>query len=69
MLRTTMYNGCVPLHGIDPYHDIHYAIGSWYRTGLIYKRLSERKNLLSQIDPNLERLDKYVLSQSAVITE
>lgn len=67
MLRTAISSGFVPLLTTDPDSEIHNAVGTWYRTGLIYKRLSERKDLLSQIYPDLERLHEYMLSQHAVL--
>lgn len=58
-----LYKGYVPTPYNDPFHDVYFGIREWYRTRLIYQALNERnRDLLYQIYPDLNMLDKYVNS-------
>ena len=63
MLRLAIYKGYVPISCNDPYYDRKFGISEWYRTRLMYQALNERrKDLLYQIYPDLDILDKYINS-------
>lgn len=62
MLRYAMYQHYVPTLDIDPYGYIFCGVGRWHRTILIFNSLSERKDLLSKIYPDMDKLEKYVHS-------
>lgn len=50
----------VPNRDIDPFHDMLVMVGCWQRSLMVYNNLSDRKDLLKKIYPNLKVLDEYV---------
>lgn len=50
----------VPNREVDPFSNIHVVVGCWQRSLKVYEKLSERKDLLQEIYPDLEVLDEYV---------
>lgn len=50
----------VPNRDIDPCHNIHVMVGCWQRSLKVYEKLSDRKDLLRKVYPDLDVLDKYV---------
>jgi hypothetical protein len=50
----------VPNREIDPFYNVHVMVGCWQRSLKVYNKLSDRKDLLQEIYPDLEVLDKYV---------
>ena len=50
----------VPNRVIDPFHDMFVMVGCWQRSLMVYNNLSDRKDLLKKIYPDLKVLDEYV---------
>lgn len=50
----------VPNRTIDPFHDMFVMVGHWQRSFMVYNNLSDRKDLLKKIHPDLKVLDEYV---------
>ena len=50
----------VPNRDVDPFYDMFVMVGCWQRSLKVYEKLSGRKDLLQEIYPDLEILDKYV---------
>ena len=50
----------VPNRTIDPFHDMFVMVGHWQRSLMVYNNLSDRKDLLKKIYPDLKVLDEYV---------
>lgn len=50
----------VPNRDIDPFYNMHVMVGHWQRSLMVYDNLSERKDLLKKIYPDLKVLDEYV---------
>ena len=50
----------VPSWDIDPLHDMHAMVGHWHKSMMVYGKLSNRKDLLKKIYPDLKDLDNYV---------
>lgn len=50
----------VPNKDIDPFYNIHVMVGHWQRSLMVYNNLSDRKDLLKKIYPDLKELDNYV---------
>lgn len=50
----------VPNRVIDPFHDMFVMVGCWQRSLMVYNNLSNRKDLLKKIYPDLKVLDEYV---------
>ncbi len=60
VLNYAIANHFVPNRDIDPYYDIHVMVGCWKRSLMVYRNLSDRKDLLKKIYPDLKVLDEYV---------
>ena len=50
----------VPNREIDPFHNMFVMVGCWKRSLMVYDNLSDRKDLLKKIYPDLKVLDEYV---------
>ena len=50
----------VPNKEIDPFHYMFVMVGHWQRSLMVYNNLSDRKDLLKKIYPDLKVLDEYV---------
>ncbi len=50
----------VPNREIDPFHNMFVMVGHWQRSLMVYNNLSDRKDLLKKIYPDLKVLDEYV---------
>ena len=50
----------VPNKNIDPFYNMHVMVGHWQRSLMVYNNLSDRKDLLKKIYPDLKVLDEYV---------
>lgn len=50
----------VPNKNIDPFYNKHVMVGHWQRSLMVYNNLSDRKDLLKKIYPDLKVLDEYV---------
>ena len=50
----------VPNRDIDPFHNMFVMVGHWQRSLMVYNNLSDRKDLLKKIYPDLKVLDEYV---------
>lgn len=50
----------VPNKNIDPFYNKHVMVGCWQRSLMVYNNLSNRKDLLKKIYPDLKVLDEYV---------
>lgn len=50
----------VPNKDIDPFYNKHVMVGCWQRSLMVYNNLSDRKDLLKKIYPDLKVLDEYV---------
>lgn len=50
----------VPNRDIDPFYNMHVMVGCWQRSLMVYNNLSDRKDLLKKIYPDLKVLDEYV---------
>lgn len=50
----------VPNKDIDPFYSKGVMVGCWQRTLMVYRNLSDRKDLLKKIYPDLKVLDEYV---------
>ena len=50
----------VPNRTIDPFYDMFVMVGHWQRSLMVYNNLSDRKDLLKKIYPDLKVLDEYV---------
>lgn len=50
----------VPNRDIDPFFSMGVMVGCWQRTLMVYRNLSDRKDLLKKIYPDLKVLDEYV---------
>lgn len=50
----------VPNREIDPFHNMFVMVGCWKRSLKVYRNLSDRKDLLKKIYPDLKVLDEYV---------
>lgn len=50
----------VPNRTIDLFHDMFVMVGHWQRSLMVYNNLSDRKDLLKKIYPDLKVLDEYV---------
>lgn len=50
----------VPNKEIDPFHNMFVMVGHWQRSLMVYNNLSDRKDLLKKIYPDLKVLDEYV---------
>lgn len=50
----------VPNRDIDPFYSMGVMVGCWQRTLMVYRNLSDRKDLLKKIYPDLKVLDEYV---------
>ena len=50
----------VPNKNIDPFYNKHVMVGCWQRSLMVYNNLSDRKDLLKKIYPDLKVLDEYV---------
>lgn len=50
----------VPNRDIDPFYSMGVMVGCWQRTLIVYRNLSDRKDLLKKIYPDLKVLDEYV---------
>ena len=55
----------VPSLSIDPLHDVYAMVGHWHKSMMVYRKLSDRKDLLKKIYPNLKDLDNYVRWEGA----
>ena len=60
VLNYAIANHYVPNRDIDPFHDMHVMVGCWQRSLMVYNNLSDRKDLLKKIYPDLKVLDEYV---------
>ena len=60
MLNYAIAHHYVPNREIDPFFNIHVMIGCWQRSLMVYDNLSDRKDLLRKIYPDLKVLDEYV---------
>lgn len=45
---------------IDPFYNVHVMVGHWQRSLMVYNNLSNRKDLLKKIYPDLKVLHEYV---------
>lgn len=50
----------VPNKDIDPFYNKHVMVGCWQRSLMVNNNLSDRKDLLKKIYPDLKVLDEYV---------
>jgi hypothetical protein len=50
----------VPNREIDPFLNMFVMVGHWQRSLMVYNNLSDRKDLLKKIYPDLKVLDEYV---------
>ena len=60
VLNYAIANQYVPNREIDPFYNKHVMVGCWQRSLMVYNNLSDRKDLLKKIYPDLKVLDEYV---------
>ncbi len=60
VLNYAIANHYVPNMDIDPFYNVHVMVGHWQRSLMVYNNLSNRKDLLKKIYPDLKVLDEYV---------
>ena len=60
VLNYAIANHYVPNRDIDPFYSVGVMVGCWQRTLMVYRNLSDRKDLLKKIYPDLKVLDEYV---------
>ena len=60
VLNYAIANQYVPNREIDPFYNMHVMVGCWQRSLMVYNYLSNRKDLLKKIYPDLKVLDEYV---------
>ena len=60
VLNYAIANHYVPNRDIDPFHNMFVMVGRWQRSLMVYDNLSDRKDLLKKIYPDLKVLDEYV---------
>ncbi|MBR6928718.1 MAG: hypothetical protein IKH61_00665 [Bacteroidales bacterium] len=60
VLNYAIANHYVPNRDIDPFYNVHVMVGHWQRSLMVYNNLSNRKDLLKKIYPDLKVLDEYV---------
>lgn len=60
VLNYAIANHYVPNMDIDPFYNVHVMVGHWQRSLMVYNNLSDRKDLLKKIYPDLKVLDEYV---------
>ena len=60
VLNYAIANHYVPNRDIDPFFNVHVMVGCWQRSLMVYRNLSDRKDLLKKIYPDLKVLDEYV---------
>lgn len=60
MLNYAIAHHYVPNRDIDPFYNVHLMVGCWQRSLMVYDNLSDRKDLLRKIYPDLKVLDEYV---------
>lgn len=60
MLNYAIAQHYVPSWDIDPLYNVHVMVGHWQRSLMVYNNLSDRKDLLKKIYPDLKELDNYV---------
>lgn len=60
VLNYAIANHYVPNMDIDPFHNMFVMVGHWQRSLMVYNNLSDRKDLLKKIYPDLKVLDEYV---------
>lgn len=60
MLSYAIANHFVPNRDIDPFFSVHVMVGCWQRSLMVYNNLSDRKDLLRKIYPDLKVLEEYV---------
>ena len=60
VLNYAIANHYVPNKNIDPFYNKHVMVGHWQRSLMVYNNLSDRKDLLKKIYPDLKVLDEYV---------
>lgn len=60
VLNYAIANHYVPNRDIDPFFSTGVMVGCWQRTLMVYRNLSDRKDLLKKIYPDLKVLDEYV---------
>jgi hypothetical protein len=60
VLNYAIANHYVPNRDVDPFFNMHVMVGSWQRSLMVYRNLTDRKDLLKKIYPNLKVLEEYV---------
>lgn len=60
VLNYAIANHFVPNMDIDPFFNMHVMVGCWQRSLMVYRNLSDRKDLLKKIYPDLKVLDEYI---------
>ena len=60
VLKYAIAHRYVPNREVDPFYDMYVMTGLWQRSLKVYEKLSDRKDLLIQIYPDLETLDNYI---------
>ena len=60
VLNYAIANHYVPNSEIDPFFSKSVMVGCWQRSLMVYDNLSDRKDLLKKIYPDLKVLDEYV---------
>ena len=60
VLKYAIAHHYVPNRDIDPFYNMHVMVGCWQRSLMVYDNLSDRKDLLKKIYPDLKVLDEYV---------
>lgn len=60
VLNYAIANHYVPNRDIDPFYNMFVMVGHWQRSLMVYNNLSDRKDLLKKIYPDLKVLDEYV---------
>lgn len=60
VLNYAIANHYVPNRDIDPFFSTGVMVGCWQKTLMVYRNLSDRKDLLKKIYPDLKVLDEYV---------
>jgi len=60
VLNYAIANQYVPNRDIDPFYSKGVMVGRWQRSLMVYNNLSNRKDLLKKIYPDLKVLDEYV---------
>ncbi len=60
VLRFAIMNRFVPNEAPDPYGEMYVMVSPWERTIQVYRRLSDRPDLLAKIYPDLKVLGGYV---------